>query len=150
MLSEFFKGAPSIAKTKLMKLFFYSDMISYKFFGKSISGLKYAHLPFGPVPDQYELLLDFLNRYSVLRISITPSDNGYERQDFHFSGKKIEDYLSEEEKTIIKSVTGKFRNLNSTEISEYSHEENGYRHTVVGELISYSYAKDIQWEKVFE
>lgn len=39
-----------------MKFLNYSDMIFYKENGISISGLRYAHLPYGPVPENYDML----------------------------------------------------------------------------------------------
>ena len=44
-------------KTKLNKLLFYADFLHYKMHGISISGLKYAAIDHGPVPDNYEILL---------------------------------------------------------------------------------------------
>ena len=37
---------------------FYSDFINYKLTCKSITGLQYSKLPYGPVPDQFETLLN--------------------------------------------------------------------------------------------
>src|SRR3982750_3214546 len=46
-----------IYKTKLNKLLFYSDFINFYLHGRSISGAKYIHVPFGPVPEQYGRVL---------------------------------------------------------------------------------------------
>ena len=40
-----------------MKLLNYSDMIFYKENGASISGLRYVHFPYGPVPENFDMLL---------------------------------------------------------------------------------------------
>ncbi len=57
MVLFFAHKSAGLLKTKLMKLFNYSDMIFYKENGLSISGLKYAHLPYGPVPDNFDMIL---------------------------------------------------------------------------------------------
>ena len=57
MVLFFAHKSAGLLKTKLMKLLNYSDMIFYKENGLSISGLKYAHLPYGPVPDNFDMIL---------------------------------------------------------------------------------------------
>lgn len=57
MVLFFAHKSAGLLKTKLMKLFNYSDMIFYKENGLAISGLKYAHLPYGPVPDNFDMIL---------------------------------------------------------------------------------------------
>ena len=46
-----------ILKTKLLKEMFYAGFLFYKESCKSITGLEYCKLPFGPVPDQFETIL---------------------------------------------------------------------------------------------
>lgn len=55
MVLFFAHESSELLKTKLMKLLNYSDMIFYKENGISMSGLKYAHLPYGPVPEHFYL-----------------------------------------------------------------------------------------------
>ena len=47
----------TILKTKLLKEMFYADFLFYKENCKSITGLEYCKLPFGPVPDGFEVIL---------------------------------------------------------------------------------------------
>ena len=49
-----------ISRTKLNKLLFYADFLHYKEFGVSITGAKYAHLPYGPCLDEYQHILAML------------------------------------------------------------------------------------------
>ena len=49
-----------------------------------------------------------------------------------------------EELEILEKVKNKFKDFGSIDISHYSHKEKGYSATKPGEIISYSYAKDIQ------
>ena len=44
-------------KTKINKLLFYADFLHFKQYAVSITGARYAHAPFGPVPDKYESVL---------------------------------------------------------------------------------------------
>jgi len=51
-----------IYKNKLNKLLFYSDFINFYLYGRSISGSKYVHVPFGPVPQKYGEVLAQLSK----------------------------------------------------------------------------------------
>ena len=44
---------------------FYADFLFYKENCKSITGLEYCKLPFGPVPDRFETIL---SKWSIKRI----------------------------------------------------------------------------------
>ena len=133
------KGLP---ETKLMKLLNYSDMIYFKENGVSISGMKYACLPYGPVPDQYETILRMLNADHVVRVEVEYA-NGYEKHEIIPEKDYPEEILSEAEIEILERIYKKFKNFGSKKISEYSHREKGYASAKVGEIISYEYAKDI-------
>ena len=132
-----------LLKTKLMKLLNYSDMIFYKENGISMSGLKYAHLPYGPVPEHFDMLLDKIDADHIAHIEVM-YDNGYEKHqvvpDCNFS----EDMFTTEELKVLERIYLKFKDFGSGDISDYSHKEKGYCSTKQGEIISYAYAKDIQ------
>lgn len=51
--------------------------------------------------------------------------------------------LSDEEKNVLERIYLKFKDFGSVDISNYSHKEKGYIATKQGEIIPYSYAKDI-------
>ena len=57
---------------------------------------------------------------------------------------KMKMILSEEEIDVLERIYVKFKDFGSVDISNYSHREKGYSSTKQGEIISYSYAKDIQ------
>lgn len=131
-----------LLKTKLMKLLNYSDMIFYKENGISISGLRYAHLPYGPVPENFDILLWKMALDHFAHIEIT-YDNGYEKHQLIPECDIPKDILSVAETNVLERVNKKFANFGSKDISNYSHNENGYNSTKTGEIISYIYAKDI-------
>lgn len=47
---------------------FYSDFLNYKNTGESITGLEYIKYPFGPVPNNYEILLHYLFEKEIIDI----------------------------------------------------------------------------------
>lgn len=143
MVLFFSHKSSELLKTKLMKLLNYSDMIFYKENGISISGLKYAHLPYGPVPENFDILLGRMTADHIAHIEVV-YDNGYEKHQVISECDFPDGVLSEEELDVLERIYVKFKDFGSVDISNYSHKEKGYSSTKRGEIISYSYAKDIQ------
>lgn len=143
MVLFFAHKSSELLKTKLMKLLNYSDMIFYKENGISMSGLKYVHLPYGPVPENFDMLLGKMSTDHIAHIEVF-YDNGYEKHQVIPECDIPEGVLSEEELEVLERIYIKFEDFASVDISKYSHKEKGYSSTKKGEIISYSYAKDIQ------
>lgn len=143
MVLFFAHKSPELLKTKLMKLLNYSDMIFYKENGVSISGLKYAHLPYGPVPENIDILLGMMAADHIAHIEVF-YDNGYEKHQVVPEVELKNDFLTPDELAVMERIYEKFANFGSADISDYSHKERGYKETKKGEIISYSYAKDIE------
>ena len=132
-----------IFKTKLLKLLFYSDFLHYKIHKKSITGLEYVKLPFGPVPDQYELILvELKNRYPDIKYDFIETDK-YSGELIKTSPPGKQNDLSETEIEAISKVSQIFINMSSKKISEYSHKELSYLNTQPQQKISYSLAETI-------
>lgn len=132
----------TILKTKLLKEMFYADFLAYKNRGTSITGLEYSKWQFGPVPDNFEMLLQKLGVEKVIEYIITYHD-GY---DYHEITCLKEDTnsLSEEERNIVEIVKKYFSSFTSQSIVEYSHQEKAFVETNLYEKISYDYAFDIE------
>jgi putative zinc finger/helix-turn-helix YgiT family protein len=132
-----------IVKTKLLKLLFYIDFKYFKESTNSITGLKYARLPFGPVPDDFELLLGFIYKNdSSLLVEI--------RQTGEYPGDYISTQLPFDQKLFsrgeldtLQLVDTFFASMNAKQIEDYSHEEEAYKRTSNGKLISYDFAKSL-------
>ena len=136
-------------KTKLNKLLFYADFKHFKDYTVSITGTRYARIPFGPAPDNYDLYYPVLIRQHSIAL-----------EEIHYPGFHATDDVSGEKFTSLRSadlnvflesevetllcVKRFFKDHSAGQISEYSHEEEGYIHTPTGELISYDYAVDLK------
>lgn len=144
MVLFFAHKSKELLKTKLMKLLNYSDMIFYQENGVSISGIRYMHYPYGPVPRRFDILLDTISLDHVAHIEISSDDNGYERHQVIPDDEVPEGVLSEKELDVMERVYERFADFGSVKISSYSHKERGYISTKDGEIIPYSYAKYIK------
>lgn len=143
MVLFFAHKCKGIFKVKLLKLLNYSDMIFYQKNGVSISGMRYIHLPYGPVPENYDLLFGVMEAEKIVHIEVE-FDHGYEKHRVMPDCKLDKNVLSEAETEVLEQIYKKFADFGSGEISDYSHCEKGYRSTARGEVISYAYAKDIR------
>ena len=143
MVLFFAHKSSELLKTKLMKLLNYSDMIFFKEYGSSISGLTYAHLPYGPVPENFDMLLYKMAADNIAHIEVCYS-NSYEKHQIIPDSNTHNEALSNDEISVLNRIYDKFKDYGSADISNYSHKELGYRATKQGEIISYAYAKDIQ------
>jgi hypothetical protein len=136
MITHIASHGTDIYKTKLNKLLFYSDFINYYLNGTSISGAKYVHLPYGPVPDSYETTLQKLALTGMVQIIRGQSYEVVKAKD-----EPISAVLSNRERETIDWVLENFGRMSANEISEFSHREKAYRFTKAGEFIAYEYAK---------
>ena len=143
MVLFFANKSERLLKTKLLKLLNYSDMVFFKENGISISGAKYVHLPYGPVPQNFDLLFGTMSATHVAHIEVE-YEGGYENHEVIPECEVPKNVLSEKELEGLERVYNKFKNYGSVEISNYSHNEKGYTMTNQGEVIPYSYAKYIE------
>ncbi|TVT28947.1 DUF4065 domain-containing protein [Salinicoccus cyprini] len=130
-----------VSKTKLMKLLFYSDFRNFRETGLSISGLTYRHLPYGPVPDHHYLILDALSEME--HVKLEPFAD-YEGEYLIPVGQPDLSSFDEDELEILDGVINDFKNMNATDISEYSHTEKAYTETEDKDYISYEFADSLR------
>ena len=138
-----FFSKEAVLKTKLLKEMFYSDFLYYKNSCKSMTGLEYARLPYGPVPDQFEDILNKCSQekiidYTVDFISDYEFHNIYAKKEFDAS------LFTNEELDILKKIKKKFKSFGSKDIVEFSHKERAFIETKPLSKISYDYAFDIE------
>lgn len=132
---------PRLSKVKLMKYLWYSDFLSFKRTTLSISGLKYVHLPMGPVPENYEDLL-YLLTMEKEHIEKDYVDLGCENfgELYKSVGDFDESLFEKEEVDTLIDVYKALCDYTSTSISDLSHKETAWREISNGDIISYEYA----------
>lgn len=128
--------------TKLNKLMFYAD---YYFFQKhkvSLSGAKYIRDYYGPVPEKFQTLYD-----NIEGVEIIENEHGsYTSSEL----KKIDDdLLNEQELEILNFVYEKYRGMYSSDIKDFSHEEKCWIETQNKNLISYTYAEELDMNREY-
>jgi len=134
-----------ILKTKLNKLLWYCDFLSFKETSVSITGTRYIPLPYGPVPDNYELIITTMLREGLLEKNEIAFDTKGDIVGEQFTplAESQESIFSEQEIKVMKFVADKFREYTSTRIADMSHQETAYKKCQDQDVISYEYAKDL-------
>jgi len=140
LILYFCKGG--VIKTKLNKLLFYADFSSYKEFAIPITGLRYYHNQYGPVPEKYNQLFTLFIQKGLI-----------EPDELIYSDVLGEEYTSlkepdlttftDNELRIISTVKTHFMDFSANRISSFSHEETAYKETSHKELISFKYASSL-------
>lgn len=132
-----------VLKTKLNKLLFYTDFKHFKEYTVSITGARYAHIPFGPAPDNYDLYYPVLVRRGAIKLE-EKDYLGYTGENMITVQEPDLNLFSESELRILTTVKEHFKNNNATEVSSFSHGEKGYQDTPQGKIISYKYASQLK------
>ena len=132
-------GKPNVGESVLYKLLYFIDFDNFEINNKSISGLDYIHLQYGPVPvaSQYAPVIEEMKTKQELRIII---------QDYY--GLKIKRYINLisydidslclKETKVIDDVIGSLSNMSASQIEEYSHGDAPWQLTGDKEVIPYS------------
>lgn len=130
-----------VLKTKLNKLLFYVDFKYFKEYSTSITGVRYAKYPFGPVPDHYGYYFALLSNDEEQAISVDEIQIGQFIGEIFYSIRKPDlSLFSEHEVKTMEFIKDYFKDFNVTSISDASHKEKGYIDTNNKAFISYENA----------
>lgn len=132
----------TMLKTKLLKEMFYADFIYYKKTGASITGLEYAKITHGPVPDNFDEIISVYVEKGLIDYNIEYGKD----YECHKISSKIdvdEKIFFEDELDTLKEIKSYFKLFTSKEIAEFSHKEKAFKETEFSKKIEYDYAFDI-------
>jgi putative zinc finger/helix-turn-helix YgiT family protein len=141
---KYFCFKERVFKTKLMKLLFYADFDHFKEYTVSITGARYARLPYGPVPDQFERWLAALTSDDGGIRKEEDWNNEYPGEVFICDTSPDLSIFSPSELRVLAAVKEFFQSYNAKRLSDFSHNEKGYQETENAHLISYKYAEQLQ------
>ncbi len=130
--------------TKLNKLLWYTDFLFFKDYSKSISGCNYIHHHYGPVPDDYELIISSIIKDGTLVPEEVYFPNGSGGLMYKTANEANVCLFASNELQVMDFVVDHFSKLNCSEIKDLSHQEKGYQETDFLEKISYKFAKFIE------
>lgn len=140
----FIKELGGVFVTKMNKLLFYADFLCYRRKGYGLTGLKYAALPYGPVPENWGRVYDSIPDIGMDEHVFPDMTSGIE---LNSEAEPDMDVLDEVEVGVLKDVTDRFKNTRAGEISQISHKEKGWLDNYKSKShIDYAYAFDLSME----
>jgi len=109
-------------QTKMNKMLFYIDFLSYRERGVAITGLCYRAIDFGPVPERWERVY---SQFDEIRSEVKSTVN-FEGVILRAEIRCDESLFSEEELQMMKSVCSLLGGYSSRTLSDMSHQEQGW------------------------
>ncbi|NGX30307.1 MAG: hypothetical protein K940chlam4_01153 [Candidatus Anoxychlamydiales bacterium] len=120
----------------LNKALFYADFKHYQLYGKSITGTRYAHLEYGPCPEQYTNLFNFMLQENMLIQTEGHTLNTIEPANLTI--------FSASEKEVLESIANLAKSDGGKKLLKMSHQEDAYKNSESMALISYEFAKNLK------
>ncbi|MDZ4064962.1 MAG: DUF4065 domain-containing protein [Coriobacteriia bacterium] len=138
-----FCGQPLVWRTKLNKLLFYADFLNRKRHGVPISGCRYVHMQYGPVPANfYTLQASLVDSASLEEECASTGDcTGTVFRALRPADVSV---FSETELGTLEDVAHAFEGWSALAVTEFSHKEPAWCETQNRDTIPYEYASQLQ------
>ena len=151
MVAYFADALPSSPyKVKLMKLLFYSDFLHFARHGVSISGFKYAAIPMGPVPDDYEMFITWAKLSGLVRVEFVNLSHGQPAEVLVPQEARGPHCFADSEMDALRTVARHCGRMSGAALARLSHEEPAWKDTDQSGWISYEWAHTLQAVPVAE
>jgi len=132
-------GKPNVGETVLYKLLYFSDFNYYELYEEHLTGAKYRKLPYGPVPQKLDAIINqMIDNQQLQRVKTEYC--GYPQTRYLPLVKADLTELRASEKEIIDRVIEQMSDWSAAAISNYSHKDMPWLATKEGEEINYELA----------
>jgi uncharacterized phage-associated protein len=156
--SYFAEHTNELYVTKLLKLFYYLDFISYKTRGTSVTNDVYFKMPYGPVPSSIKDNIDFLSTENIIGKEYKSQFSPYIKlqKDIENGGNLIiskgKEYtlrkLSNFEIELVKCLAETFKDTKAKTLSSKTHLEKPWLSTSDFAVIDYCLADGLNVAKI--
>lgn len=132
-------GKPNVGETVLYKLLYFSDFNYYELHEEHLTGAKYRKLPYGPVPQKLDTIINqMIDKGQLQRVKT--EYHGYPQTRYLPLIKANLTELMASEKEIIDRVIEQMSDWSAAAISNYSHKDMPWLVSKEGEEINYEFA----------
>ncbi len=132
-------GKPNVGETVLYKLLYFSDFNYYELYEEHLTGAKYRKLPYGPVPQKLNTIIQQMLETGKLQ-RVKTKYHGYPQTRYLPLEKANLTELKASEKEVIDKVIEQMSDWSATSISNYSHKDMPWLASKEGEDINYELA----------
>jgi len=129
-------GKPNVGETVLNRLLYFADFNYYELFEEHLTGAIYRKLPYGPVPQKMEAILNQMIKTGQIQRIRTKF---YDLNQIRFLPLVKADLtaLKASEKEVIDRVIDQMSDWSATAISTYSHKDMPWLASKEGDNINY-------------
>ena len=132
-------GKPNVGETVLYKLLYFSDFNYYELYEDHLTGAKYRKLPYGPVPQKLDSIIEkMIDQNQIQRVKT--EYHGYLQTRYLPLEKADLTELKASEKEVIDRVIEQMSDWSASAISNYSHKDIPWLASIEGEVIDYELA----------
>jgi transcriptional regulator with XRE-family HTH domain len=132
-------GKPNVGETVLYKLLYFSDFNYYELYEEHLTGAKYRKLPFGPVPQKLDTIINQMIDNSELKRIKVPYFDKTQTRYIPLVSADLK-MINGAEKEVIDKVIEQMSDWSASMISDYSHKDLPWEVTDEGKDISYELA----------
>ncbi|MEK7631065.1 MAG: helix-turn-helix domain-containing protein [Patescibacteria group bacterium] len=136
MIHAFLRINKNIPKTKLAKLLYFADFGWFYVHLKSMSGMQYRKIQYGPVADTYFRLIDEM--FDAGEVSIEQTGNGAMLVSQTRSGARASlAEISKGELKLIEKINEKWKGRRTVDIVAFTHKQMPYMFAGDNDIVSY-------------
>lgn len=132
-------GKPNVGETVLYKLLYFADFNYYELYEEHLTGAKYRKLPYGPVPQKLDTILNQMIDAGQLQ-RIKTDYFGLQQTRYLPLTKANLTELKASEKEVIDRVIEQMSDWSASAISNYSHKDMPWLASKEGDEINYELA----------
>jgi len=132
-------GKPNVGETVLYKLLYFSDFNYYELYEEHLTGAKYKKLPYGPVPQELNSIINQMIEGGMLKRIKTNYHNYPQTRYLPLEKANLEE-LKASETEVLDRVIDQMSDWSAASISNYSHKDIPWLASKEGEEINYELA----------
>jgi transcriptional regulator with XRE-family HTH domain len=129
-------GKPNVGETVLYKLLYFSDFNYYELYEEHLTGAVYRKLPYGPVPQKLDTIINNMLKAGQLERIKVPYFNKTQTRYIPLINADLKT-INGAEKDVIDKVIEQYSDWSASAISSYSHNDMPWLATKEGEEINY-------------
>jgi uncharacterized phage-associated protein len=133
-----------LGATKLNKLLYYLDFISYRDKSKSVTGDLYIHKDYGPVPDRIDDVIADLKLQSKIEVEEVPYKDNHKTNFVLKTDPDMSVFDSYEQELLAKICT-EFSQWSTEKIVSQTHLEAPWFYSKPYDFVDYKYANNIEF-----
>lgn len=133
-----------LKKTKLAQLLYLADFTNFYKKNKSMSGLSYRNIDFGPTSDAYFRILEEMEQGGILNVKQIFRDDYhmYEIEETRTSSKTKLGTLEKRELLEISKILNQWAESSTAEITKFTTQQIPYASSQRGEILGYELIKN--------